>query len=144
MSHIVIDHHHDPDGEVYRLIIGIPIIEDRPLEHDGTPVLTCSECDQVIGKPTVIATSTFWDGHTDQCSRQELPGDVPVTEPVLAGYNDVRDYVFADDDDRWDGRSTDEIADAQRRLVAAALDEADNPEPPPPVTVMPGTGEPLR
>lgn len=49
----------------------------------------------------------------------------PITHPELVGHEHVRDYVFAADDERWEGGTAEGVAQAQRELVAAALaDEA--------------------
>jgi hypothetical protein len=105
MAYVVIDHHHDPDAGVYRLVIGREVTSEVPLE-DPDP-------------------------------------DGPATETVVVGHEDVRDYVFADSDDRWQGLSDDEIASQQRAAVEQAVTAAADDPAPPPVTALPGVGAPL-
>jgi hypothetical protein len=125
MSYVVIDHHHDEAAGVYRLVIGQPIYDDVPIFEDGQQVLE-ERSDGAV---------------------------VPRTEQVVVGHEDVRDYVFADDDERWhdaggDRLDDEEVAAAQRELIQAALDEqaraaeaeADATER---VRVLPGAGEAL-
>lgn len=122
MSHVVIDHHHDKDGGVYKIVVGVPVYDERThpaMDADGN----------------VLA-------------------DEPRTEQVLVGYEDVRDFVFSEDDERWfvDGEERthrhgrDRIAQLQREIVAEALapsEEPDEPTPAPTVTTLPGVGEAL-
>lgn len=63
-------------------------------------------------------------------------------EEVIVG---VEDFLFADDDERWAGKPTDEIAAIHRSIVREALtareELASRPLPSP--TPMPGVGEEL-
>jgi hypothetical protein len=89
MSYVVIDHHHDEAAGVYRLVIGQPIYDDVPIFEDGQQVLE-ERSDGAV---------------------------VPRTEQVVVGHEDVRDYVFADDDERWHDAGGDRLDDEE---VAAA------------------------
>lgn len=98
-DHVVIDHHHDREAGLYRLTIGVPVIEDRPvLDKDGQP-------------------KTHKDG-------------TPVLEEVIAGHDQVRDFVFADDDERWKKKSDKRVAQLQRKAVAAAVKKEQEAQPP--------------
>lgn len=46
----------------------------------------------------------------------------PATERVLIAHEDVREYVFAADDPRWQGLPDEEIAATQRSEIQATLD----------------------
>lgn len=116
MSYVVIDHHHDEQAGVYRLVVGLPVTDDVPVYEDGEVVLE----ERVDGAV------------------------VPRTEPVVVGHADVRDFVFATDDERWRDLSADEIAAAQRAIVADAITPSEpKPEPAPVTTTLPGVGESL-
>lgn len=108
-----IDHGEKLPGGVYRLIVGIPVYEDVPVDAviDPTP----------DGEDPVIEEAR--------------------TERLLVGYEDAREFVFAEADERWQGKRSGEVAAAQRRLVREALQPAEprqtdnaNVEP------MPGIG----
>jgi hypothetical protein len=67
-----------------------------------------------------------------------------LTEQRVIAYEDVRDYLFADDDKRWQRRSLEDVARVQRDLVREAIDTASAA---PPATLepraLPGVGEAL-
>ena len=63
-------------------------------------------------------------------------------EEILLGYVDVRDFLFADADDRWKGKTAQEIAAQQRAIVTEALHPPE-PEPVAEPRPMPGMGEAL-
>jgi hypothetical protein len=106
MAYVVIDHHHDPDAGVYRLVIGREVTDDVPVE--------------------------------------DPPEEGPFTETKVIGHDDVRDFVFADTDERWQGRSDEDIAADQRALVLEAVTSpVDEVIADAAVTGMPGVGEAL-
>jgi hypothetical protein len=117
MDYVVLDHHHDPNEEVYRLTIGAPIYDEVPMT-DG-------------------------DGNT------LLDDDGAVlTERRVVSHAAVEDFVFAADDERWDGADPEEVAEGQRTLVQAALAERDRARAEvaartAAVKQMPGAGEAL-
>lgn len=112
---LITDHHHDPDAGHYRLEIahvtehlqsvldenGDPVyLPDEPvLEDDGSPRL-----DQ-DGNPIVN------------------PG-LPMLEKAVQ-LEGTEDFLFAADDPKWKGKTPTQIAEEQRKLVKAALDERD-------------------
>lgn len=98
-------------GGVYRLIIGIPVYDDIPI-------------DKVVDPD---------NGEVIEDAR---------TERVLVDYSDVREFLFAEADERWDGKSPGEIASIQRKLVADSLEPVES-EAAPSTEVLPGIGEPL-
>lgn len=129
MSHVVLAHEHDVDQHVYRLIIGIPVYEDQPAFEDY-PVFTDVPVDP---EDPEAGTEQVLTG-----TEQVLTG----SEQVLVGHVDVRDFVFADDDERWQGLTDEAIAELQRGMVSEALT--------PPAAEravearsLPGAGEPL-
>jgi hypothetical protein len=131
MTHVVLEHHHDPEAGLYRLVVGTPVEDEVPvLDEDGEQLL--DEVDAPDGDGTI---------------------SVPRTERQVIDYVDQFDIVFSADDTRWldsNGKSKPaaEIAKVQRRLVKEALaaraaaSSADAVEPPP-VKSLPGAGETL-
>jgi hypothetical protein len=102
MSYVVVDHVHDRSAKLYRMVVGIPIVERVLTEDNG--------------------------------------GEV---EEIVAGYADLRDYVFADDDARWAGKDDEQVAAEQRTEVAAklaAVDAAVDAAPAPAPDSLPGVG----
>lgn len=126
MSHVVIDHHHDEEGGVYRVVVGIPVCDERAvLDETGAPVVHCSACAQ----PVVTDHSgdePVSDGHAPGCDRDGEPGDTIATESVVVGHEAVHDFVFADDDRRWHTkggkrRAHGQVASEQRGEIHGAL-----------------------
>jgi hypothetical protein len=92
VKHRVLNHVHDADAGVYRLLVGavveetflVPVLADDevPLNGDGEPEL------ETVNKEVVVATE---------------------------------DFVWAADDERWAGKTPEEIAQTQRRLIKELL-----------------------
>ncbi len=110
-GYVIAAHEHDPLLDSYRLTIGVERQEERPkVDENGNPVfemvpLTAEGSDEPLvdkdGEPV------------------KVPGD-PVVEtvPVVVP---LEDFVFSAQDPKWKGKSKDEVAKEQRRLVRAAL-----------------------
>lgn len=129
----VIDHHHDADAGVFRLVTGyavervVPLTDETGAELRGPDVPLLDE-----------------NGHQMKSEGHPLmgPGE-PMTETVTA-YIPFEDFVFADDDPRWHGKSAGAITAEQRKLVREALREREERTPAATEPVpLPGVGEPL-
>lgn len=104
---VVIEHRLDTEAGVYRLVVGAPVTEWRPVFEDGEVVL-----EDVEGE----------DGETTQR---------PRLEEVVVEWVGVHDYVFAAGDDRWFAgkgkgrrrREHEAVAQEQQRIVGATIGE---------------------
>jgi hypothetical protein len=109
---VVMDHHHDEANGVYRLTLGHPVQTEKPMfDEAGNPVvehLPLHAPDGSVAKDV--------DG-----KEVYLPG--PQKFELVTEYVPSLDFVFADDDDRWKGKSPEEIAAEQRADVKAQMDE---------------------
>lgn len=108
----VIDHHHDEEAGVYRVLLGLPYETQQPMvDERGEPVrehipLIGPEGEQVHdvdGKPVVLHGPQKFETQTHYHSHTEV--------------------VFAADDERWKGKSPEQIAEEQRADVKEQLDE---------------------
>lgn len=123
MRHVVLEHHHDKHEGVYRLVVAREeMAEVVAVDEDGNP------------KTRVVDEET---GATE-----------PVLEQVPV-HSNVEDFVFAADDERWQGKTKEQVAKAQRKLVRAALEErqgvidAEARRVTAARSALPGTGEAL-
>jgi hypothetical protein len=78
---------------------------------------------------------------TERWEKQTVDGE---EKDVLVGYDGAEDFVFADDDERWKGKSRAEIVAEQRQIIAEQLASRTRPRrhrkmP----TPLPGAGEEL-
>jgi hypothetical protein len=128
---IVVDHHLDADAGLYRLVIGYAEEHTQAvLDEDGLPmhepgtlaVATVAKLDDngdVVrdenDKP-IMEEQPMLDSEGNQIV---LLGD-PLMETVTV-HVPVEDFVFAADDERWQGLSEADIAQKQRSLVKRAL-----------------------
>jgi hypothetical protein len=127
---IIVEHVHDADAGVYRLVIGYEIIEVIPMTDEEGQVLF-SDYEELEG---------IVDGEEAVVRR---PVGDPMTEQVRTVVP-VEDFVFSDTDERWDGKSDEEVAASQIRSVRRVLKKreeaaADQPTP----RKMPGAGRAL-
>lgn len=133
----VVDHHHDPASNVYRVVVGAPEEITRPAtDHEGNPILEPAPLLDEHGEPM-----------QDVDGRDVILPGRPKLETVTH-YPATEDFVFADDDERWQGKSEEEIAQAQRAEVRKALDEREQMRIEAEQRVaerrkLPGTGEAL-
>ena len=110
----VLDHHLDADANVYRVHVGIPETAVRPkTDADGNPVLTQVTLADGEGNP-----------QKDVDGREVVIWGPPETEE-FTHYPQTTDFVFAADDERWQGKTEEEVAAEQRAEVKKALDKAD-------------------
>jgi len=109
---IVIEHVHDTDAGVYRIVLGYKQLREETVyeddgvtarRHPGEPVLDSEGEPMKIGEEPVISL-----GEVMTTATEEL---VPV-----------EDFVFAADDERWEGKSPEDIAAAQRSIIRDAID----------------------
>lgn len=139
MNLTVIDHHHDEAENVYRLVIG------REVEHVET--MLDEDGNQLHGpdQPLVGVDGEPVLGPDDQPVMR--PGD-PMTETVIH-VEPLEDFVFAADDERWEGKSAEEVAKAQRAIIAEALQAREHEaekaarRAADARTALPGVGDPL-
>jgi hypothetical protein len=163
----VVEHHYDSeattptlddDGElthkkspVYRLIVGQVVERQIPqTDGEGNAVYRQVEATNADGNVILEQVQTGTDEETgepivedgDPLLAQEQVVDV-VTELVP-----VEDFVFAADDERWEGKTPAQVAALQRRLVKNALDRraeeaAEEAKKQAARVDLPGTGEAL-
>lgn len=136
----VLEHDHDERAGIYRLVIGRELAV--PAHMLEVPVLDESGAEQY----DEVASE---DGSVDLVLKTTVE-TVPVQ---IVAHVDVKDYVFADDDDRWldehgQRRPDGDVAAEQRALVKEALEqppaqEGQQDAPPVEQRVMPGIGEDL-
>lgn len=133
----VLDHHLDEDANVYRLHVGVPETGTRPkTDGDGNVILTQVTLADGDGNPQLDV-----DG-------REVKVWGPPEMEEFTHHPTVFDFVFAADDERWKGKSADEVAAEQRDEVKAALakadkDRADADERRAQRVQLPGSGETL-
>lgn len=109
---VVIDHHHDAENGVYRLTVGVPVQHEVPMtDEKGEPVFEAIALRDGEGN---VAKDV--DG-----KEVYLPGAQRFETTIL--YEPGATIVFADDDDRWKGKSPEDIAAEQRADVKAQMDE---------------------
>lgn len=107
----VIDHHHDADAGLYRLVIGTPEEITRPaLDENGEPVLEPRPLLNELGEPVLDV-----DGKEVVLAQSKLE--------TVTHYPAREDFVFADDDERWQGKEPEEVAKEQRADVRKQLRE---------------------
>lgn len=110
-----IDHGEKLPGGVYRLLVGLPVYEDVPIDEVVDP--NPDSEDPIIEEARI--------------------------ERVLVGYEDVREFLFAEADERWHGKTPGRIAEAQRAIVKEALRPVSEDAPPDTARPLPGIGEAL-
>lgn len=111
-DYVVVDHHHDPDAGVYRLVVGRVVEEQRPvLDHEGN----------TVHKPQPMLDENG-DPLRDFEGREVVLLGPPEMELVRETVP-VEDFVFAADDKRWKGAKPEAIAEQQRAEVRKALQE---------------------
>lgn len=137
MSYVVVEHHFDPIGggaqlpteeapepEVqgaYRVVIGIPVTGlQTVVDEEGLAVSRCSECERPVALGEGIEPAK---GHARGCSRTGEPGDEIAVEEVVVRYEGVREYLFAEDDERWSGLSPEDRAKVHREAIKEAISE---------------------
>lgn len=126
MEHLsVVEHYLDPAAEVYQLVIGYIREIERPVVDDqGQPVL---------GPGTSVTDD---EGHEIDLPGEPLVETVAVVEPV-------EEFTFYAGDPRYEGKTDDEIAKDQKRVVREALRKREAEAAPPTVNALPGVGQPL-
>lgn len=116
----VIDHHLDEsvvDGEgnpapVYRITVATPEeIHVPETDADGNLVLTEQKLMGSDGEPQKDING----------NEIIMPGPPNIVKKVH--YPVTEDFVFAADDERWQGKSPEDIAAEQRQIVKDALDQ---------------------
>lgn len=134
----VIDHHHDEQEGVYRLIIGVPYETERPVTDD--------EGNVVMDRIPLIGT----DGEVQQdADGKEIYILGPAKFEKVVEHSAFEDFVFADDDERWQDKEPEEVAKAQRAEVRKVLREREKAqellaaEQQAQRVQMPGTGKAL-
>jgi len=104
MSLVVMDHHHDPDAGVYRVVIGWEeMAEQTMLDEDGQPLY-----------------AEYEEHETPDGETVRVPVGDPMTEQVSV-VTPLGDVVFADADDRWNGKTDEEIVESQLRSIKRAF-----------------------
>jgi hypothetical protein len=63
--------------------------------------------------------------------------------PPTAELVPVEDFLFAAGDEKWEGKTPEDIVREQKRLVRAALRKRDDTRPKPKITGLPGVGKAL-
>lgn len=151
---IVIDHHHDEDAGVYRIVVGVPVEHVMPMtDEDGNELFGPDR--PVIGEDgEPLMRRVPIEGLADGEEPPE-PEWEPVTErgePMLETiihHHPLEDFVFAADDERWEGKSPEEVAKAQREIIAEALQAREREaqtaarRAADARTALPGVGDPL-
>lgn len=109
----VLDHHldeSDKDSPVYRLTVGVPEEITVPVTNDdGSPKLRLVPLTDEHGEPQRDV-----DG-------KEIVVYGPPELQTITHYPVKEDYVFAADDERWEGKSPEEIAKEQRAEIQKAI-----------------------
>jgi hypothetical protein len=137
---IVLEHSHDADEGVYRLVVGYAREQEVDvLDEDGEPVR------DVVDVPKRDADGNAVLDEEDE-PVMEL-GLGPVKTETVRLLTPVEDFVFAADDERWQGLSAQDIASGQRDLVRDVLREREAAEVEARArsggAELPGVGEPL-
>jgi len=142
---VIVDHHRDVADEVYRLTVGYVVEEDGPvLDENGEPVM---EEDRLVATE-VPAVDENGDPVFDEDGPKMEPGE-PLLVPGGPRIERQRflvpmeDFVFAAFDDRWEGKTPEEIVREQKRLVRAALRKRDEPVAAREIEQLPGVGDSL-
>lgn len=142
---VVVDHHHNPDDNVYRIVIGLR--EDMVflvLDEDDNPVMMPAEpiLDQngeQIMRPKLDDEGNIIEGEFEPFMRS--PEQMTEIRPVVTP---VEDFLFDADDELWQGMSPEEIANKQRDIVKDALKQrAESARAASEPTQLPGVGDPL-
>lgn len=126
-NYVVVNHHLDEAAGVYRLTVG-EVIEHEVIKLDaaGEPVMQEVQAEFEVEVPTEIPSVTNGDGPieaeapeptVETATRTVL---VPIMERVQETVV-TEDFVFAADDERWEGMLMEDVAAAQRQIVADAL-----------------------
>lgn len=106
---VVVSHEHDAPQGVYRVIVGERVTDVQPVTDDaGMVIMEREPLLTDAGEPLL-----------DE-NEEPVVTLVPRMEPV-SNIIGTEDFVFADDDERWEGLSAEDIAAEQRRLVSEAL-----------------------
>lgn len=113
MNIVIIDHHLDPDAGVYRLTVG------TQTEH---LVGVFSEEREPVMLPQQPVLDDEGEPAEDADGNPILQAPEQMTEMRIE-YTPLEDFVFAADDERWEGKDSDQIALEQRQLVKKALDD---------------------
>lgn len=137
MDHKLLAHEHDPERDVYRLLIGIPrydfvpqfddngepIRDDQPvmewrtkLNAEGAPIPIDQDSDQLEYEQELVHKA-------DEDGELMYDHGVHRHEQECVGFDHVEEIVFAAQDERWLDRDDEDIAAEQRRIVADALRE---------------------
>jgi hypothetical protein len=137
MDHYVIDHHFDKAIHAYRLTVGLAIEHTVPMvDEEGNALMEEVPLLDDAGEPV---TDEDGNPYTAQKPMLEVRRELVPTE----------DFLFHADDKRWEGKTVEEVAAAQRRLVKRALRERENAASEEQqrreaaITSLPGAGEGL-
>jgi hypothetical protein len=166
MSYEVLAHERHEDAGVYRVVVGVPIrhettehvqvgerrpsgamqlVDDvrayaRELEKDADAAAKHDDDDVRAAADGIAAAAERAHARADELEAAIEPEPVyeERSDVAVLGHEAVEDFVFAADDERWQGKTPSQIAEEQRRLVADALKQrASESEPQGEVQALP-------
>lgn len=156
MSRVIVEHVHDTAAGVFRVVHAEAVTHSQQVISDGAPIWQCPRgiCDGSGGVPNPELADL------DDEERETVPaqvacacvtdgaGPVPMLEQVTE-YRDVRNVVWADDDEQWQTRggkplSAEKIVAEQQRQLKEAIDaQAEVEDTPAPVSLLPEGTDPI-
>lgn len=156
MHYVVLEHVHVSNDveDIYRITVGEPVHSYIKVfdPATGDPVLeTIPVLDPNTGEP--MSTEQNVEVEPGVFERQQVPATYTQQKEaqVVVGYDRQETFVFSANDERWNGKTPEEIADIQRQIILTALHEREEAVIPQPVDPaanapagsLPGVGQPL-